>query len=141
MNRYSGLLSREPETNAQTFDDSGAYAGAFSQSNQVRFNPPLRDVSPSVSALNTGLSRITSTPIFRRIFSSYGFPVRTADQQPPPGQSDGLANDSCSSSGALMPLETPPMAAGGPFDIDQWGALDTNLLAVFTPGTEASPNL
>ena len=140
MSRYS----REPEsnqTNAQTFDNSGAYAGPFSQSSQVRFNPSLSDISSSVSALNAGLGRISSAPILRSILSSYSFPVRTTDQQPPPGPSDGRTDEFCSSSDALMLPETPMMDTGGSFDVHQWGSLDTNILAVFTTGTEASPTL
>src|SRR5258706_400365 len=89
--------SRGPEsnqTNAQTFDGSGSYTSTLSPSTQVRFNPSLRDVSSSVSALKTGLGRISSAPIFRNIFS-YGFPVRTADQPPPLGESDSLTDDFC----------------------------------------------
>jgi hypothetical protein len=122
-NRYSVLLSREPEsnqTNPQTFDGSASFADAFSQSTQVRFDPSLHDLSPSISALNAGLSGISSTPTSRSIFLPYGFPVRTADQPPPP----------------------PPLIdTGGSFDTHQWGPLDTDLLAVFTTGADASPSL
>ena len=87
------------------------------------------DVSFSVSALQTGLGRISSTPIFRNIFSS----VR---------HSDSLTDDFCSSvTDALILPEKPLMDTGGSFDVHQWGPLDTNLLAVFTSGTEASPGL
>ena len=141
--RRMSKYSREPEsnqTNAQTFDGSGSYAGAPSQPTQVGFNPSLRDVSSSVSALKTGLGKISSTPIFRNIFSSYGFPIRTTDQPPAPGRSDGLMDDFCSSSGAPMLPEAPLLDTGRPF-VHQWGPLDTNLLAVFTSGAEASPGL
>ena len=138
--RRMSKYSREPEsnrTNAQT-----SYAGALLQPTQVGVNPSLRDVSSSVSALKTGLGRISSTPIFRNIFSSYSFPARTtADQPPPPGQSDSLMDDCCPSSNVLMLPETPLLDTGGSFDVHQWGPLDTNLLAVFTSGTEASPGL
>ena len=127
MSKYS----HEPQT----------LGGSASQSAQVRFNPSLRDVSSSVSALKTGLGRITSTPIFRNIFSSYGFPVRTADQPPPLDQSDSPTDDFRSSSDALILPETPLMDTSGSFDVHQWDPLDTNLLAGFTTGAEASPGL
>ena len=133
LRRRVSKSSREPggnQTNART--------GTFSRSTQVGFKSPLRDVSSSVSALKTGLGRISSTPIFRNIFSS----VRTSNQPPPPGQSDSLTDDVCSSvTDTLVLPETPLMDTGGPFDIHQWDPLDTNLLALLTSGTEASPGL
>ena len=136
--RRMSKYSREPgsnQTNAQTL------GGSASPSTQVRFNPSLRDVSSSVSALKTSLGRISSTPIFRNIFSSYSLPVRTADQPPPLGRSDSLTDDFCSSSDALILPETPLMDAGGSFGVHQWGPLDPQLLDVFTIGAEASPGL
>ena len=142
--RRTSKYSHKPEsnqTNVQTFDGLGSYASTFSPSTQVRFNPSSRDVSSSVSALKAGLGRISSTPIFRNLFSSYSFPVRTADEPPPLGQSDSLTDDFCSSSDALILPETPMMDTGGSFGVHQWGLLDTNLLDVFTTGAEASPGL
>lgn len=142
--RRMSKYSREPESdqaNAQTSGNSGAYAGTFSQSSQVRFSPSLRDISSSVSALNAGLGRISSAPILRSILSSYSFPVRPTDQQPPPGPSDSLTDEFCSSSDALMLPETPVMDTSGSVDVNPWGSLDPNILALFTTGTEASPSL
>lgn len=130
--RRMSKSSREPErnqTNAQTFDGSGSCTGAFSQSTHV---------SSSISALNTGLGGIFSTPNFRNIFSS----VLTANQWPPPGQPDSLTDDFSSSvTDALMLPETSLMNTGGSSDVPQWGPLGTNSLAAFTSGTEASPGL
>ena len=126
------------QTNAPTFDGSGSYTGAFSQSTQVGFKTSLRDVASSVSALKTSFGRISSTPIFRNMFSS----DRTADQLPPPGQSDSLTDDVCSSiTDAPMLPEIPLMDTSGYFYANQWGPLGTDLLTVFTSGTEASPGL
>ena len=133
--RRMSKSSREPErnqTNAQTSDGSGSYTGAFSQSTQVG------DVSSSVSALNTGLGGISSTPFFRNIISS----VRTADQWRPPSQSNSLTDDFCSSgTDAPMLPEIPLIDTGGSFDVHQWEPFNSNLLAAFTSGTEASPGL
>ena len=140
LRRRTSKSSREPggnQTNAQTFDGSGSYAGAFSQSTQVGFKTSLRDVASSVSALRTGLGRIASPPIFRNMFSS----GRTADQLPPSGQSDSLTDDFCSSVTDAPMLPEIPLDTSGSFDAHQWGPIGTDLLAFFTSGTEASPGL